>query len=134
MGKPTWGAVADLLTPSPDDSLSDLKGREKTCWYWANANCEYSADSCRFLHKHVPAGVMPRPPDKKDYWKRGRKGAYVPAEGQDVSNGEWGDGNTDLMDQEAVEFTWVDNSTEKYKPPHVKALEEKEQMKSADWW
>lgn len=76
---------------------------------------------------------MPRPPDKKDYWKRGRKDAFVPAEGQDAPNGGWGDGTPDLMDQEAAESAWGDNSSEKYKPPHVKALEEKERMKSEGW-
>ncbi len=125
MGKPTWGAAADLSPPSSDECVPDPKGREKTCWYWANATCEYSADSCRFLHKRVLAGVMPKPGDKKDSWKRGRNNA---------ASGGWGEDNTDLIDQDVVESAWLQSPTEKYKPPHVKALEEKEQLKSAGWW
>jgi hypothetical protein len=132
MGKPTWGAVADLL-PLSNESVTDPKGREKTCWYWANASCEYTADSCRFLHKHVPAGVMPRPPDKQSYWKRGRKSVYDHSDENAMTNDGWGTGTTDLMDQEAAESAWGDCSSEKYKPPHVKALEEKERMKAEAW-
>lgn len=133
MGKPTWGAAADLMPSPSHEYIPDPKGREKTCWYWANATCEYDTDSCRFLHRHVPAGVMPRPPDKQTYWKRSRKESFSPLEGQDSPYGGWGNGTPDLMDQDAAESAWGDHSSEKYKPPHVKALEEKERMKAAGW-
>jgi hypothetical protein len=43
MGKPTWGALADSLPPTPTDTIEYKPGKaSKTCWYWANdGKCEF---------------------------------------------------------------------------------------------
>lgn len=104
-----------------------------TCWYWANTTCSYTAEGCRFLHEHVPAGVMPRPGDWKENRKRERGGEFVLA-AKDGSNSRCGEGTTDRIDQGDIESEWVESPSEKYKPPHIKALEEKVKLESAGWW
>jgi hypothetical protein len=96
---------------------------------------------------------MPRPGDWKEYRKRGSEDESVLAEVMGGVNGkrgegsaDWinrevmggmngrrGEGSADLIDREAVESEWVESSTEKYKPPHIKSLEEKARMESAGW-
>jgi hypothetical protein len=79
---------------------------------------------------------MPRPKDWKEWTgksKRERDGESVQAEANDGVGGGWGEGTTDLLDQESVESEWLESPSEKYKPPHIKALEEKARLESAGW-
>jgi hypothetical protein len=191
MGKPTWGALADSLPPTPTDTIEYKPGKvSKTCWYWANdGKCEFSAETCKYLHGHSAAGVAPKPHTqgwKKSFdWSRLRKrdgengyengtesgheeegngwgnlaessavsggwGEYTPGEEdgelvlEEVQNDSWGNGNGSASVGWGNANGWGEssggaggegwgNSDDKYKPPHIKALEEKAQIQAAGW-
>jgi len=81
---------------------------------------------------------MPRPGDWKENGKRERErereGEVVLVDVKDEPNNGLGEGITDWIDQEDVESEWVESPSERYKPPHIKALEEKAKLQSAGWW
>jgi hypothetical protein len=195
MGKPTWGALADSLPPPTlTESVEYKPGRpSKTCWYWANdGKCEFTAETCKYLHAHCAAGVAPKPNTqswRKIDWTRWRKGKgegetengdmnetneeeegngwgnptessgvsggwgeYTPGEEdselvlQEVQNDSWGtaSGNASAGWGNANANAWGESSgsvsgggwgssDDKYKPPHIKALEEKAQIATAGW-
>ena len=190
MGKPTWGALADSLPPpSPSTEVEYKAGRpSKTCWYWANdGKCEFTAETCKYLHGPSSAGVAPKPNTqswKRIDWSRLRKrdgenangnetetengneegngwgniavgsgasggwGEYTPGaeDGQlvleEVQNDSWGTGNGSASAGWGNANGWGDSSgsaegwgstDDKYKPPHIKALEEKAQTQAAAW-
>jgi hypothetical protein len=186
MGKPTWGALADSLPPpTPIEPTEYKPGRaSKTCYYWANdGKCEFTAETCKYLHGPSPVGVAPKP--SRDSWKRidwsrlrkrdgqnetetengtaeENNGWGKPADSSDV-NGGWGEytpgeEDGDLVLEEVQSPGWVaspgwssgngkangwgessgsaegwGSSDDKYKPPHIKALEEKAQTQAAGW-
>lgn len=183
MGKPTWGALADssLVTGHADpDSFSppqvtstDEKGRTMTCWYWAHdGKCNYTADTCKYLHEHTSKGVVPRPGQKVSSWgahtwKRGegretierRAGGPVAASSEagggighdgelvlqevnaedSMSNAGWGvigDGGTGGWGRDTpvldMDSAWG-GADSRYKPAHIKALEEKARMEAVGW-
>ena len=177
MGRPTWGALADA-SPSaghidPDsfavpqiETSSRLPPEHKkdmTCWYWAkDGHCDYTEETCKYLHEHTARGVAPAPWKKPvrwgmHTWRRGNEEETVAGdemtidgEGTEETGGEdseelvlqevhaedsmnmanWGvigDGGVggwgrDTPVQDAVSGWGQDD---RYKPPHVKALEEK---------
>jgi hypothetical protein len=174
MGKPTWGALADSL-PTPNHTEFAPGRPSKTCFYWATkGKCEFSAETCKYLHAHCAAGVASEPGGgswKRVDWSRlrnladGNESGNVDdgngwgnlAEVSDV-NGGWGeytpgDQNGELVLEEVQNESWgtaslsVSNgwgnangwgessgsSDGKYKPPHIKALEETAQISSGGW-
>ena len=86
---------------------NDFKGRTKTCWFWANGRkCNYTAEICKYLHEYTSEAVASRPakillPDGDA--RVGSSGRYRRVEGN--SSG-WG------------------RARDKYKPPHIKALDD----------
>jgi len=76
---------------------------------------------------------MPRPGDWKENRKREGEGESFLMDMKDGVNGGWGEDTADLIDQKGVESEWAESSPEKYKPPHIKALEEKARLESAGW-
>jgi hypothetical protein len=76
---------------------------------------------------------MPRPGDWKENQKRESEGEPVLVELMDGENGGRDEANADLINREGLESEWAESSPEKYKPPHIKALEEKARLESAGW-
>jgi len=113
-GKASWGAAADYLPATvPRDGM-------KTCYYWAHdGKCNNSAERCKFAHYWSDKGVAPKPgfhrPWGVDSWVKGE--------------GEDGEVEGELVLQEVVD-AWGDN---KYKPPHIKALEDKARQQAVGW-
>ena len=173
LGKPTWGALADSSQPAghahPDSftvpevgqDLSDSRAKTMTCWYWArDGNCNYTAESCKYLHEHTQKGIAPRPWQKfpswgQPNWKRKEDGdetvdGWGEAEtanelvleevnGSDtVSIAGWGvigDGGAGGWgrDTPAPDAASAWGGDDRYKPPHVKALEEKARVEAVGW-
>ena len=181
MGKPTWGALADAAPvsghtdpssfniPQGASALPDEKGRSLTCWYWArDGKCNYTADTCKYLHEHTSKGVAPRPWQKlpswgTHTWRKGDDGEKVDGnDGESTANG-WGEGGSGgeiVLEEVSAEETmsiagwgvigdggaggWGRDTPvqdgasgwggedEKYKPPHVKALE-KARVEAVGW-
>jgi hypothetical protein len=181
LGKPTWGALADssqtLGHANPDSftepevaaDSSDSRARAMTCWYWArDGKCNYTAETCKYLHAHTTKGVAPRPWQKfpswgTHTWKRKEDGdETVDGEG---TVGGWGEGEVENGDELVLEEVNGDDSVsiagwgvigdggaggwgrdtpvpdgtsgwggdDKYKPPHIKALEEKAKVEAVGW-
>lgn len=114
------------------------KWKTSTCRYWANnGKCRYSAENCKFLHSHVPAGITPRPLDKsrlplgswrreegKENEERESGGEFVSAEADDGPDLGWGARaarwiNVDILDTESRE-----SPCQAYEPPHIKPSED----------
>ncbi|KAG4441498.1 hypothetical protein IFR05_003025 [Cadophora sp. M221] len=184
MGKPSWGALADSIpppttaqiqaqiAPSPPlalgqgdgESMKDTVKTFKTCWYWANENCQNTAQTCRYLHEKCAAGVAPKPNTWKYNWSRWGKseptdefgkswrgektdeeedGELVLETVDDVTDWKeddevgWGEsaqpqGSSTTWDQDHLNNGWGDPA-DRYKPPHVKALEEKSLKEQVGW-
>lgn len=94
MGKPTWGALADSLSSSSTELVTDPKGKKGTCWYWANnAKCKFSAESCKFLHEQSPAGVTLGRWEELPNWREENEERGSQAEMKDGSDSGWGKGD-----------------------------------------
>ena len=114
MGKPTWGALAGSLPPTPTNTIEYKPGKaSKTCWYWANdGKCEFSAEICKYLHGHSPAGGAPKPHTqgwKKSFdWSRLKKrdGENRNENGTESGHGEKGNGWGNLAESTAVSGGW----------------------------
>ena len=144
-----------------------------TCWYWArDGKCNYTAETCKYLHEHSPKGVAPRPWQKfptwgAHTWKRGSDSDAVDGEGAvdgwGKAEGDEGDNFGELVLEEVnaedsmsiagwgvigdggaggwgrdtpvpdVASAWGGGSDDKYKPPHIKALEEKARIEAVGW-
>jgi hypothetical protein len=141
MGKPTWGAAADYVLSAGGSAggmemgtgKGDEKGRVKTCWYWANyeGKCNNTSETCKYLHEFTSAGVATRPIQWKKPWTRwGTESENGKEEGgeEEGESSERAWGKTD----ESVS-AWGESSTDKYKPPHIKALEEKAKIEEMGW-
>ncbi|RDL36208.1 uncharacterized protein BP5553_06820 [Venustampulla echinocandica] len=156
-GKPTWGAAGDYVPPTPPTGPSADKSKY-TCHFWANGgNCTYPADKCKYLHAWSTAGVAGRPGrsfgGKVIDWNRSARAEKADAIdgwgssegwGADTSGG-WGASPTtgEAADDEFVleevngssgtaQGGW-DSGADKYKPPHIKALEERALEPSTMW-
>ncbi|KAH7317789.1 hypothetical protein BKA65DRAFT_515191 [Rhexocercosporidium sp. MPI-PUGE-AT-0058] len=185
MGKPSWGALADSIPPpttaqiqaqiSPSsplplghgdgESMRDTNKAFKTCWYWANENCQNTAETCRYLHEKCTGGVAPKPNTWKYNWSRWGKsdatdefgkswrGEKVDEEEdeelvletvddgtdwkEEVDEVGWGEsaqpqGASTTWDQEHLNNGWGDPA-DRYKPPHIKVLEEKSLKEQVGW-
>ncbi|KAH9209513.1 hypothetical protein DL95DRAFT_344275 [Leptodontidium sp. 2 PMI_412] len=186
MGKPSWGALADSIPPpttaqiqaqiapaSPlalgqgdGESMRDTPAPKtfKTCWYWANENCQNTAQTCRYLHEKCAAGIAPKPNTWKYNWSRWGKSEPTDEFGKswrgekadEEEDGElvletvddgadwkeddevgWGEsaqpqGSSTPWDQDHLNNGWGEPA-DKYKPPHVKALEEKSLKEQVGW-
>jgi hypothetical protein len=143
-GKPTWGSKADLALSATSPSASgfaplDPRHRTLTCHFWKTGKCTKSAEKCNYLHADSPAGVAKRPGSYMGQIPKARtmeswvKSVNKEGESGSEENGEelilevkdeqgsvwgepspWAGGDTGS--------TWGDD---KYKPPHVVALENK---------
>ena len=146
MGKPTWGALADyVVSPSiAADVKPDALGRTKTCWYWANleGKCNNSAETCRYLHAFTYAGVASRPTQWKKPWDRWgpssadgtdavEKESVLDVKGDTSEEGEISENSRGLGEPSVS--AWGESPTDKYKPPHIKALEEKAKIEEIGW-
>jgi hypothetical protein len=129
-GKPSWGAAADY-TPSMPSAASPAWTKTKTCYYWAmEGKCSYSEEQCKYLHAHTGTAIAARPfwkvtPKKweLDTWKKPEEGSD---EGDSVldkvkdEGSAWGD--VSACEDVAEGNAW---GGDKYKPPHVVALNNK---------
>jgi hypothetical protein len=123
MGKPTWGALADSVSPSSPAMNTPPKGFSnsdktglKTCWYWANDTCTNSPQDCKYLHEFSVAGVAPKPARSLSLWKRASASKPWRAESQDDVGEEsvWGDetegaggeGQGEMVLEEASDDRW----------------------------
>ncbi len=147
MGKPTWGALADSVpslapTTGYDTSMNDVKFsiKSKTCWYWANdGNCVNTAETCKYLHEHTANGVAPKPTAwrKRDFnWQRNRdEQGTEDYEGESVLEEAvtaWQNETESIMAPEDATSPWGAPG-DRYKPPHVKAMEEKARIEALGW-
>lgn len=158
-GKPTWGSKADLALSPPSPSVSgsvalDPRHKTLTCHFWKTGKCTKSAEKCNYLHADSPAGVAKRPGSyigphaqpkvrTMESWVRavGKEGSNEGESGS-KENGEelilkeikdeqgsvWGE-SSPCADGDTGS-TWADN---KYKPPHVVALENKVMQQTHGW-
>lgn len=157
MGRPTWGSLADSLPPAApfaeaNENEFKYSSKSKTCWYWANdGKCNNTADTCKYLHEHTPNGVAAKPGQwrKREFnWSRGRDSQFVGGgedgeeeeeeEGEDMTPGwELTDENANTEDwghnPHVVETPGWESPSEKYKPPHLKALEEQASIDALPW-
>lgn len=145
-----------LLGPQGQANVGVYKS--KTCWYWANdaKGCSNSATDCKYLHEKCIGGVANKPNSwKKFEWNRfgisGEKGS----EGEGSGGHAWtinGDAETDagiddgelvLEEVRAASNGWAAETnasysgwgeeSDRYKPPHIKALEDKALIEAVGW-
>lgn len=146
-GKPTWGSKADLALSTTSPSLSgktaDSKGRVLTCYFWKHEKCTYSPEECKYLHAESRAGTAKRPtthyqPKKwaTESWVKGgdkdgssdSKSEKLILEEVKGEGSTWGDASA--WGDVDVGSTWGED---KYKPPHVLALENKLMQQKHGW-
>ncbi|KAF4634316.1 hypothetical protein G7Y89_g3790 [Cudoniella acicularis] len=68
-GKPTWGALADVLLPTPVspspatfDKIEASRKAQLTCHFWAQeGKCHFKDEECKYLHGWGANGVAPAP-------------------------------------------------------------------------
>jgi hypothetical protein len=154
-GKPTWGALADHISPSfpaltvlPGTNSLD-KSTGKTCFYWASmGGCNYSAENCKYLHEDSPNGVAPPPKGWSSPWIKEKAWRPSGKENEHENGSQQGEeGQGELVLEEVTESgvnawgepsgeaTWGESTwgEDKYKPPHIKALEEKASAQAVGW-
>ncbi|KAF8850579.1 hypothetical protein BDZ45DRAFT_751580 [Acephala macrosclerotiorum] len=150
---------SDETTPGPNGQANIGPVKSLTCWYWQNdeKGCQNSAEECKYLHKKCEGGVANKP----NSWKRPSWNRFAtPTTGEKVTGCAWtingdaetdagGDGDGDngelvleeIMEGESANSRAAEGLTslanwggdDKYKPPHIKALEEKALVEATGW-
>jgi hypothetical protein len=139
------------------------KAKGKSCYYWAvEKNCSNSAESCKYLHAYSPFGIAAKPgwTRSPSQWKKEWRnlqdgGGDEEEEGEEDEEGEGdgqgdGDGEGELVLEEvgqaeldgwgqpinqATDSSWGGNTLgeEKYRPPHIKAMEQQASHGAISW-
>lgn len=135
MGKPTWGALADSVpAPAPAPAAAPKIGY--TCYFWATTGrCQNSTTTCKYLHELGTLGIARHP-----------RGYRIPSNDQSrwreatsKEGNEWGeqdDGEGELVLEEVQGWGgsgWGEETLDKYKPPHIKALEDQASTEFSGW-
>jgi hypothetical protein len=119
--------------------------RSKTCWYWANdpKGCANSAGDCKYLHEKCTNGVANKPNSWKKFdWNRFATPGSGPAgeigsEGEGSGGGHaWtinGDTEMNAGDEGSASHSGWGEESNVYRPPHIKALEDKALAEAVGW-
>ncbi|CZR64049.1 uncharacterized protein PAC_13946 [Phialocephala subalpina] len=144
---------SDETAPGPSGQANIGPVKSLTCWYWQNdeKGCQNSAEDCKYLHKKCEGGVANRPNSwKKMSWNRF---ATSTTTGEKATGCAWtinGDAETDagvdgelvleeVKESESADAWGVSSSLagwggdDRYKPPHIKALEEIALVEAVGW-
>ncbi|KAG9241974.1 hypothetical protein BJ878DRAFT_544701 [Calycina marina] len=142
-GKPTWGAAADYVNPTPPLVESGKEGgnyKSLTCYYWATkGKCSNSDEDCSFSHAQMTGGIAnpPRghmkrsqPLSMTNPWRGTSASSRVDTTSQDSS---WGSRPAAKKVQSVGGSDEVEEDWGKGQPAHVNILQTQQQQGYVGW-